>query len=93
MLAVDFADVVHAADIWMGDLAGKPDFRMKVIQSLWILGEVLGQELKGNGMSKLEVVCLVDLAHTASTCKRDNTIAVGNLCSRQKPSVMRTIRS
>ena len=64
-LAVHFADVVHAADIWMRDLACDADFSVEPLQHAF--GDTrFGQELECHYLRKREVGGAIDFAHAAA---------------------------
>ena len=64
-LAVHFADVVHAANIGMRDLAGDSHFGVEAGEQIAGLDHVFGQEFERDGWSEAEVGGAIDLAHAA----------------------------
>jgi hypothetical protein len=92
MRSVEFADVIHAADVWMADLPREADFAEEVLQPLRIIGEVPRQELEGDGLPEFQIVGPVDLPHAAFADERDNSIPACDLRPGQKPPMVRTLR-
>lgn len=74
MLAIGFADVVHAAHVWMGHLACESNFLMESGQTLGPLSELNRQELECDGLAELQVVGAVNLTHATTAQQSHNTI-------------------
>jgi hypothetical protein len=66
VLAGGFGDVVDAADVGVGYLAGYSDFVQEAVQAGLVLFEFGGEELEGDRLAELEVVGSIDLAHAAA---------------------------
>ena len=64
--AFRFADVVHAANVGMRDLAGDADFAVEAFEQSRLLRRGFGQELQRHGLVELEVGGAIDLAHAAA---------------------------
>ena len=75
--AVHFADVVHAADVGMRDLARDPDLAVEAFEQPGIVGGGFREKLQGDGLVELEVDGAIDLAHAASAHQTENAVAVG----------------
>jgi hypothetical protein len=88
-LAVEFAEVVDAANIWVGDLTGDFHFIAEAVEGLGIVGGVDGKKLEGNGLAEDEIVGAVDLAHTALAEFGDDAVAFGEKGSREEAAVAR----
>jgi len=73
--AVGVAQVVEAADVLVGDLAGDAQLVVELGEARGVGGDPLGQELERNRLVEGEVVGAVDLAHTAAAEQRDQAIA------------------
>ncbi len=77
VLAADFADVVDAAHVRMGDLPREPDFLMEARQPVGAMRDILRQELERDGLSKLQVFSSIDFAHAAAAQQSDDAVAAG----------------
>src|SRR4029079_1175394 len=73
--AVGVAQVVEAADVLVGDLAGDAQLVVELGEARGVGGGPLGQELERNRLVEGEVVGAVDLAHAAAAEQRDQAIA------------------
>ena len=74
--ALRLADVVDAADVRMRDLARHANLASQVVSGVLVRSQY-GQELERDGLTELEVVRAVDLAHAASAERRDDAEATG----------------
>ena len=74
--AVDLADVVHAADVLVGDLARDAHLVVELRETRGIGGDGLGEELQRHGLVEPQVVGAVHLAHPAASKQPDDAIAV-----------------
>ena len=74
--AADLADVVDAADVGMGDLAGDADLAEEPLEASGVVLEVGRQELEGDGLAELQVVRAVDLAHAPLAALLDDPVAI-----------------
>jgi hypothetical protein len=75
--AVGVADVVGPADVAMRDGARDAHFVVELRQASGMAGEILGQQLQRDGLSELQVVGAVHLAHAALAERRDDAEAAG----------------
>jgi hypothetical protein len=91
-MAVDLADVVHAADVRMGDLARRADFVVELREADGIVLEAVGQELQGDRLAEPQIVGAVHLAHAALAEHRDDAIATVENRSGTEPSVRDRVR-
>ena len=57
LLPVDLTNIVHTADVRVADLSRQPDLRMKVIEPLGIVGEILRQEFQCNCVTHVPRFC------------------------------------
>ena len=64
-LALDFADIVDAANVGMRDATRDSDLVAKAFEQRFVMGRGIGQELEGDRLSKRQVVSAVDFAHAA----------------------------
>jgi len=77
-LAVEFAEVVDAAERWDGKRGGAMRTSVaKTLQGLGVLGEGGGQELEGHGLAEGEIRRRDKPRHPATAQQRDNAIAAG----------------
>jgi hypothetical protein len=65
--AVEFADVVDAADIRMRDLARDADLGVEALAAHGIVSQRLWQELQRHGLPQRQVVGAINLAHPAAS--------------------------
>jgi hypothetical protein len=65
----------------MRDGAGDAHLVVELRQASGMAGEILGQQLQRDGLSELEVVGAVDLAHAALAERCDDAEAAGEECS------------
>ena len=63
--SIDLADVIHSAYVWMGDLAGHPDFALEPFEQAIVFGSSFGQKLKGDGLAQCKIGGPVDLPYPA----------------------------
>jgi plasmid stabilization system protein ParE len=75
-LAGRLADVVDTADVGMRDLPRQPDLCTKAGSSA-LVGAERRETFEGDGLSELEILRAVDLAHAAATLQRDDPEAAG----------------
>ena len=73
--AFDLADVVNAADVGVGDLAGDADFAMEAFEQALIARGLFGQEFQRDGLAEREVGGAIDFAHAAAAEQGDDAIA------------------
>ena len=78
LLALEFADVEDAADVWMGDLAGEADLRAEAFEPFFVGGKEGGEELEGDGLVEGHVVGAIDLAHAAAAEQFDDAVSSGD---------------
>src|SRR5688572_22008220 len=71
-----FADVVKAADVGMRDLSPDADFLIEPLDLVGIAADALRKELQRDRLAELDVVGAIDFAHTATTEKGDDAIAL-----------------
>jgi hypothetical protein len=86
-LAVDFAEIVDAADIGVRDLARDANFIVKTGADGRIVRGNFRQKLERDFLAQREVVSAIDLAHTAAAKQRDNSIAIGEQRTGQEAAL------
>ena len=82
--AFDFADVVNAADVGVGDQARHAHFAVESLQQALIARRLFGQELQGYGLSERQVGGAIDLAHSAAAEQSDDAVAPAEQGSRDE---------
>ena len=73
--ALDFADIVHAADVGMRHQARHAHFAVEAFQQALVARGLLGQEFQGDGLAEREIGGAIDFAHAAAAQQRDDAIA------------------
>src|SRR5262245_51336936 len=76
MLAVEFRNVVNAADIRMGQLPRDANLRKKPFASNGIVRQRFGKKLKGDGLAEFEIIGAIDFTHPTTSHEPDDAIAV-----------------
>jgi hypothetical protein len=66
-LVLMLTDFVYRADVRMIEGGSSPRFRPEPLESLRILGQLLGQELESHRSAELGVFGLVDYTHPTAT--------------------------
>jgi hypothetical protein len=93
-MTVRLADVVHAADIRVRDLARRADFVVELRQTHRVVAKRDGQELQRHRLAEAEVVGAVDLAHPTLPQQPDDPVApVEDRARLKQPMVDRTGRA
>ena len=77
VMAVDFTDVVDTADVRMRYLPGVAHFGVKALEKACVPREARRQELERDGLSELEILSAIHLAHSAAAEEADDAIAIG----------------
>src|SRR6185369_1229405 len=70
-----FADVVNAADVRMGNLAGDADFSVKAFEQARVAGGGFGQEFQCDRLAEGKIGGAVDFAHPAFAEESDDAVA------------------
>ena len=86
--AVDFVDVVDAADVRVRDLPRHADFGVELGQPRRILVDVRRQELERDRLAELQVVGAIDLAHAAAAQPLDDAVASAEERARLEAAVI-----
>ena len=73
----------------MGDLSRVAHFTAKTIKSNWIAGDSLWEEFECHGLPQFEVICAIDIAHSAATQQTDNTVSRAEFGSGYESTVIR----
>ena len=73
--AFDFADVVDAADVGVGDLAGHAHFAVEPFQQTRVGRGFDGQEFERHRLAQHQVGGAIDLAHAAAAEQSDDAVA------------------
>ena len=87
-MALELADVVHAAHVGVRDLSCGPHFGVKLREARGIVIDVGGQELQGDRKAKAEIVGAIDLAHAAAAEPSEDAIPRVEDCSRCEASMI-----
>ena len=77
LLSVHLGDVVDAADVRVRDLPGDADLGVEAIEAILVLGQMPRQELERHGLTELQIVGAIDLAHAAAAEQADDPVALG----------------
>ncbi len=77
VVAGAFADVIHAAHVWMRNLPGESNFLKEAREPVVAIGDVAWQELERNSLCKFQVLGAIDLAHAAAAQQADDPVAAG----------------
>jgi len=75
--ATTLADVVHAANIWMRNLAREFDFLMEFGDPVDVAGEFVRQKLEGYRLPEFQVFRPIHFTHAAAADQADDPITVG----------------
>ena len=78
MLPVYFADIEQPADVWMRNFPGEPDLVEQELKTALVASVRGVQKLERDRDVELEVVGLIDRAHTTAAQMPDEAIATGN---------------
>jgi hypothetical protein len=89
---VGFADVVHPADVRVGDLARRAHFVVELREAQGIAPQVLRQELQRAWLAEPQIVGAVDLSHPAASQQPDDPIAPVERCAGREASVIDRVR-
>ena len=77
MLAVRLANIVHATDVGMSDLARDADLIAEPRQPKDIRGQAMRQKFQSDRLAKLKIIRPIHLAHATLAEQPDDTIAPG----------------
>jgi hypothetical protein len=88
LLAVNFANVVNAADVAMRDLPRHSHFPVKASQRRAVARERFRQKLERDRLAQLEIIGAVDFAHSAATNQSDDAIALDQYRPRNEPRII-----
>jgi hypothetical protein len=92
VLASGFADVVHAAHVWMRDQPREPDFLMEPRKPVSAMRDLARQELESHSLSELQVLGAIDFAHPAAAQQADDPIAAGQHRTRNELRAVERVR-
>ena len=76
--ALGFTDVVYPTNVGMRDLSGHAHFAPKPFEREFVLRELLGKKLQGDGLIESEVVGMVHLTHAALSHSLDDAVTAEN---------------
>ena len=76
MLAIDLADIVHAADVGVGHLEGIANLVEESLEPVAISIYAAWQELERHRLPELEIVRTVDLAHSPTAQKAHDAVSI-----------------
>ena len=80
--AIDFCNVIHAANIRVLQLSHDPHFGEKAFAPHGIRSQRLWKNLQRYRLTNLQIIRAVDLPHPASTQHSDNSVSIRQNCSR-----------
>ena len=75
-------NVVNGANVGMVESGGGAGFALETFESLWVVGDVVGEEFESDEAAELGVFGFVDDAHSAAAEFFDDAV-VGNRLSDQ----------
>ena len=81
-VTVRLADVVNRADIWVIKCGCGLGFALKAGECLWVTGNFLGQELKGDEAMQPSVLSFVDNTHAAAAQLLDDAVVRDGLAHK-----------
>ena len=81
-LAANFAEIVDATNIWVGDLPGRADLVAEPFQIFVIRSRRFGEEFQGDRLTEAQIVGAINLAHAAFPQKSYDSVASGEYGSR-----------
>jgi len=84
--SVALPDVIHAADVGVGHLAGHADFGVELIAPALVFPMLGGKKFEGDSLPEFEIVGTVDFPHAAAPEQRDDAIAIRNHGAGGKPA-------
>ncbi len=87
-VALDFIDVVHAADVRMRHLPRHPDLRVELGEPRGIPVHVAPQEFQRHRLSKLQVVGAKHFPHSALSEPADDAVAPAEEGARREAAVI-----
>ncbi len=64
-VAIDFADVIHAADVRMRDPARDADFVAEALEEIFVASCLFGKKLERDWLAERKVICPIDFSHAA----------------------------
>ena len=76
MPAVDFPDVIDAADIGMGQLTGDAHFRKEAFPAYGILGKCRREEFQRYRLTQLQIVRPVNFPHASTSEQSYDAVAI-----------------
>ena len=86
-MTIDFAEVVDAADVGMGDLARDANFIAEAVERLRIIGGLRREEFQRDCLAQHQIVGAIHLPHAALPEFRDNAISSGEESAGQESAV------
>ena len=92
MPAVNFSDVINAADIGMGQLAGDADFGKETLPPDWIISKFWREELQRDRLPQFQIIRTVNFAHPPAAKQSYDAIPVGKDGSRSESSGRNRVR-
>ena len=92
VLPPDLADVVHAADVRVRDLARETDLREESLDTVAVRRQVRRQELQRDRLAELQVIGAVDLPHAAAPEESDDPVALGEDRPRREAAGVDRVR-
>jgi len=86
--AFGLADVVHAADIGMRDLAGDADLIVETREDAFIAGCDFREKLEGDGLAEGEVCGAIDFAHAAAAEESGDAVTAADNGSGEEAALV-----
>jgi hypothetical protein len=86
MLAVEFRDVIHAADIRMRQLPRDANLGKEPFAPHRIVRQCFGKKLKSDGLAEFQIIGAIDFPHPAASHEPDDAIPVCENRARREPS-------
>jgi hypothetical protein len=92
MSSLDLPYVIDSADVWVSDLTGYSGLIVEAGERLWVEGDGFWEELESDGLVELEVIGLIDLAHSALADEGDNSVTTGEQGARDETAIKALLR-
>jgi hypothetical protein len=91
--ALGVADVIDAADMWVGDAAGEPNLVGQPLEAVVPTGHRLRHQLQRNGLAQPQVVSTIYLAHRAAAQQTHDAVSRGKDAPWCKPRIVQRVQS
>ena len=87
LLAIRFADVVHATNAGVRNLARNAHFAVEPVERYFVVRYGFGQKLQRYRLAQFEIIGAIDLAHAALSEDADDAVTLGQKHARRKPAL------